>query len=75
MANGCVKKYMKEICFICKTSKKQRVQFIKSADDSIIKALWDVLATLLHGDYNKLGKFIPEKQRKKIRKHFLVFKI
>ena len=69
MASGRVKKYMQEICFICKTTKKQRVQFIKSADSDIIKALCDVLATLLHGDYNKLGKFIPEKQRKKLRKH------
>ena len=69
MANGCVKKYMQEICFICKTSWKQRVQFIKSANGNIIKALCDVLVTLLHGDYNKLSKFISEKQRKKLRRH------
>ena len=69
MANSRVKKYMQEICFICKATKKQRISFITSADTNIIKALCDVLATLLYGDYSKLNKFISKKQRKKLRRH------
>jgi hypothetical protein len=69
MAN--VRKFMHEICLICKSSKKQRTKFIKGAENNVIKALCDVIATLLHGDYtqSKLGKIISEKTRAKLRRH------
>ena len=66
MAHGRVNKYKHEICFLCKCSNKQRKQFLKLIPDEVIKALADIVATLLYGN---LGKKISEKDRKKLRRH------
>ena len=66
MADGRIKKHKYSICSICKANPKTRVRLLKAVDDSTIKALCDVIKTVVCG---QLGSIISQKNRNKLKQH------
>ena len=61
-----IQKFKHEICYICKCNNKQRNKLVKILPDQVIRAICDVIATIIYG---KLGNKISEQNRKKLRRH------
>ena len=66
MARSRIEKCKHEIIFLCNSKTKQRKQFVRIISNEVIRALSDVIATLLYGN---LGNKLSEKERKNLRKH------
>ena len=64
-----MRKYKKDLCFLGRCSRKQRVNYLKSAKPDVINAIGDVAKTVLTGNLP-----IKLSHRKKLRSRLSTLK-